>query len=65
MTEKETLEVKDWINQEIEKELLELRGLYEQAVANNQETFVWGDEEMSTSYTKYFLEFHESQLKTQ
>jgi hypothetical protein len=65
MTEKETLEIKEWINQEIENELLELRGLYEQAVKDNKESFLWGDQEMLTSFAKYYLEYYESQLKTQ
>ena len=64
MSQEETLELTEYINQELKKELSNLRTAYEKAVAEGKESFIYEGEEMLTSYTKYFLEYHESQLKT-
>ena len=63
MTQQENIEIKKWVNEEIKKELAELRKLYEQAVKDNKESFIWQDQEMLTSFSKYYLEYYESQLK--
>jgi hypothetical protein len=57
-------EVDKIIKEKEKNDLVELRKLYDEAVENNKESFVWQKSEMLTAYAKYFLEFHESQLKT-
>jgi hypothetical protein len=54
-------EIDKIIKEKEKNDLVELRKLYDKAVENNKESFVWQKSEMSTAYAKYFLEFHESQ----
>jgi aromatic ring hydroxylase len=53
-------EVDKIIKEKEKNDLVEIRKLYDEAVENNKESFIWQKSEMSTAYTKYFLEFHES-----
>lgn len=53
-------EVDKIIKEKEKNDLVEIRKLYDEAVENNKESFIWQKLEMSTAYTKYFLEFHES-----
>jgi len=53
-------EVDKIIKEKEKNDLIELRKLYNEAVENDKESFVWQKSEMSTAYVKYFLEFHES-----
>lgn len=64
ITPNEVTELKEFINKKIEEELKSLRNSYEQALVDNKDSFIWEGEEMSTPFAKYFLEHHESKLKT-
>lgn len=42
-----------------EKKYKELQKRYKEAVADKEETFMFGDHELVTAYAKYMLEYYE------
>lgn len=41
----------------------ELKKRYDEAVANKEKSFMFGDQELVTDYAKYMLEYYEMMIK--
>ena len=53
----EKLEVRQFLNDELQKEMNVLKELYNKAIQENKKTFMYGDDEIVVDYAKYLLEY--------